>query len=113
MNPLELYQRVLMWLCGLPPKKSDGKHMRFAYMTLTLCVIVGHLLSLVAGAIFIYRNVSINLEETLFSLFHTIGSVSMLYSSIATVLLCRKLPVIFGGLSNIYNKSEYEIDLSK
>lgn len=106
MKPLETSQRVLTWLCGYPPDKSETKRMKIAYIAFTLSVITGHLLTLLAGAAFIYKHVSVNLEETLFSLFHTVGSLSMLYQSIGTIVLRRNLMTIFEGLSRIYSESK-------
>lgn len=111
MKPLRTNQRVLMWLCGVPPNESDSKRKKTAFVTLTLSVIIGHLFLVVAGAVFIYRNVSDNLEEALFSLFHTLPTASMLYQSVVTVFLCRELAGIFEELSDIYNTSDYELNI--
>lgn len=106
MTPLEVNQRVLIWLCGLPARKHDDKQKKLAHILLTLCVIIAHLVSVVAGSVFIYRNILVSLEDALFSLFHTLSSSTMLYQSIVTVFLCRELASMFDGLSKIYNESK-------
>lgn len=106
MKPLETNQRVLIWLCGFPTDSSASKWEKIAHIAFTLIVIATNLLSVVSSSVFIYRNVSINLEETLFSLFHTFASASMLYQSIAIVILCRELAAIFKTLANIYDASK-------
>lgn len=106
MKPLETNERVLIWLCAFPIDKSTSKWEKCIYIIFTLCVIMTHLLSLIFSSVFIHQNVSINLEETLFSLFHTFSSASMLYQSIATVFLCHKLAAIFKTLANIYDASK-------
>lgn len=78
----------------------------------SVIIIISFLLFLAASGIFIYRNILVNLEETLFALFHTVGALNGLYLSIATVLLRRKLITIFNGLTTIYNESEKkELDI--
>lgn len=109
MKPLESNQRVLAWLCGYPLDKTASKRMKIAYIVFALSVIMAHLLSAMASTVFIHRNKSTDLEATLFSLFHTFASSSMLYQSIATVLLRRDLNAIFDGLANIYGKSKWKI----
>lgn len=106
MKPLETNQRVLTWLCGYPPNESTGKSKRIAYIVFTVNVIIAMTLFVAAGANFIYRHISISLEESLFSLFHTLGAVSMLYQCVAIVVLRHELAAIFDGLSKIYNESE-------
>lgn len=106
MKPLETNQRVLMWLYAFPPDNSDGKWRKIAYFTFTICVIAVHAMSVAASSTFIYRNISISLEETLFSLFHNFSASGMLYQSIVTVILRHNLNAIFKGLSTIYDQSE-------
>lgn len=106
MKPLETSRRVLMWLCGFPPDESAGKWLKIAYVIFTSSIVMDHLLSLIAGAIFIHKNVSSNFEDTLFSLFHTVGSLSMLYQSVVIVFMRRNLTAIFEELSRIYNESK-------
>lgn len=109
MKPLETNQRVLIWLCGIPPHITVSKRKRIAYIAFTLCVIVGNLLGVISGTIFIHKNVSIDLEVTFCALIHTLASANMLYQSIATVLLHRKLAATFDELANIYNESNLDI----
>lgn len=106
MTPLEVNQRVLTWICGLPTQEYEDNGKKIVYIILTLNVMIAHLLSVVAGSVFIYKNISISLEDALFSLFHTLSSGSMLYQSIVTVFLCRELASIFDGLSKIYKESK-------
>lgn len=106
MKPLKTSQRVLVWFCGHPPNESARKWEKIVYIIFTLNVIICHFLSVVAGATFINRNVSVNLEETLFSLFHTVAFINTLYQSVVIVILCRELAAIFGGLSTIYKESK-------
>lgn len=106
MNPLESYQRMLMWLCGFPPHASDSKRQKIAYIALTSVAITANLLSVISSTVFIYRNFSVNLEESLYSFFHNVGSMSSLYQDIATVFLRQKLIRIFENLAFIYDQSK-------
>lgn len=101
MEPLQTIQRVLTWLCGVPPKESDSKRAKLQYILLTFVVIMDQVVST------IYRNVSVDLEQTLFSLFHAIGSSSTVYQSIAVILLRYKLIAIIQCLMKIYDDSKY------
>lgn len=107
MHPLETNRQVLMWLCGIPTDKSTSKWKRYAYIAFTSIVMMVHLSSMLTGAAFIYIYKSIDMGETLYSLIHTLGSTSMLYLAIATVLLSRDSAEIFEGLKKIYNESEW------
>lgn len=106
MNLLETNKQVLMWLCGIPPKEFDKKWKNIPYIILTASVIMVHSLAVISSAVFIYKNVSVSLEETLFSLFHNVGNSSTLYQSIAIILLKKKLTEIFESLSKIYDQSK-------
>lgn len=106
MKPLETNRQVLTWLCGFQSNESAGKWKRIAKVAFTLGVVVMHLSSVITGATFIFINKSIDLETTLYSLIHTLGSASMFYLAIATILLSRNLTAIFDGLSTIYKESK-------
>lgn len=105
MKPLEMNQRVLMWLCGFPSYKSAGKWKKIAYIAFTFGIIATHFVSLLTGGTFIYKNKSNDVEEVLYSMIHTLGSANMLYESIVTIFLCRALAEIFEELTTIYNES--------
>lgn len=102
---------MLKWLCGVPSHEFDGKRQKIAYIAFTTCVIFTTITAVMAGALFIYKNVSFNLEETLYALSHTISALKITYQSIVAVFLCHKLLAIFGVLSTIYDKSNTEFKL--
>lgn len=106
MKPLETNQRVLTWLCGVRPNESDKNGKNISHIILTLSIILVHLLAVISSVVFIYRNVSVNLEETLFSLLYNVGNSSALYQSVAIILLKDKLTEIFERLSKVYDKSK-------
>lgn len=106
MIPLESNRRVLTWLCGVPPPDSCTKREKITYRVLATIIIMTHLLSVISSTMFIYRNMSVNLVEALYSLFHTVAALQTLYQSIGKVLLHRKIIVIFDRLEEIYNESK-------
>lgn len=110
MKPLETSQQVLIWLSGLKAQNTDGK--RIVYIIFTIGAITASIIATVISIVFIYRNMSTQLEETLFCLFHTFGSSNTLYQLIVTVLLRHKLTGIFKNLSNIYNECNKKIEIS-
>lgn len=109
MNPLQTNQRVLSWLCGQPPSESERKWKRLSYIAVTSFIMIGHLLSVVASTIFIHRNISDNLEETLFALMHVVSAASMIYQIVVTSFLRQKLASIFDGLLAIYKESKLNL----
>lgn len=101
-------QQVVAWLCAFPRDECASQRKKIVYFTFALGVVVASVFSVAASTVFIYRNVSTNLEETLFSLFHNIGAWVTLYQSVAMILLRHNFMVIFDGLAKIYNKSEHK-----
>lgn len=106
MDPLQTCRRVLTWLCGVPPEESASKQEKIQYIVFTVVIMMIHVVGVICGAVFIYRKVSIDLEATLFCLFHTAALLQTFYQTIATILLRRKFIVIFENLKQIYNESE-------
>lgn len=111
MSPLETSQLVLMWLSGVPPHESEHKLKKIAIIAFSLMMIIFAIVAEMASITFIYRNVSTNLEETLFCLFHTITVLQTIYQLIAKVLLRYKLIVIFENLLTIYNRSKLKHEI--
>lgn len=109
MIPLETNQIILMWLYAFPSDKAANKWKKCAYFVCASSFIITHSSSLIAGGLFAYKFISVDLELVLFALFHTIGSFNMVYQSGATVALRHKLSAIFKTLTKIYNKSKRKI----
>lgn len=95
-----------MWHCGIPPGIDTTMKKRIAYIAFTLSITLGYLMSIIASGVFIWRHISVSMEETLFSLFHHIGAINMFYLAIAIVLLRNSLKSIFKKLSVIYDESK-------
>lgn len=112
MNPLETNRQVLTWLSGIPPHESDSKRKRIAYIAFTVGSVSIGVTAAIASATSIYQDVSVNLEDSLYSLITFIGGLQVLYQSIAIVFLRHKLLKIFEKLLTIYNESEKELKIS-
>lgn len=106
MRPLETNQLLLTWLYAFPPDESSIKWKRIVHFVFSSGVLIAHFLSVMAGGTFIFKFVSIDLEEAIFALFHTIAACNMFYQSIVIVLLRHKFTAIFKDLSTIYDKSK-------
>lgn len=113
MKPLQKCQRMLMWLKAFPTDESVSYRNKVTYIVVTLSVIMGHILSVASSSLSIYQTMSVDLEATLFALFHTITSTSMIYQSIVSILLCHDLATIFVELSTIYKKRKYKMCIFK
>lgn len=107
MKPLETSQRVMKWLYAFPKDEYASPSKRIAYFAFASIIFISSILSVTASTVFILKNLSINLEDTLFSLFHNIGALVTVYQSIATILLRHKLMAIFNDLLKIYDQSKH------
>lgn len=112
MRSLKTNQQVLTWLCVFPPEKCVSTWKRIADIAFTLIIVVGQLLCVISSASFIWKYVSTNLEESLFSLVHSIPGSGTLYQGVVILILRRSLIAIFDQLSKIYDKSEIYIWLN-
>lgn len=108
MKPLESIQLAMTWLYAFPTDPTASKWKKLAYFMFSLGITVANLSSTTAGALFIVKNVSNNLEDSIFAFFHTIACFNMLYQSIVIVVLRRKLAALFTSLSKIYEESKKE-----
>lgn len=109
MNPLETSQRMLTWLSGIPPHESESTRGKIKFIVFTISLISNITAGVMASAIFIYQNISVDLEDTLFTLAYIVAALQILYQSIAIILLGHNLLEIFENLLTIYNESEIEI----
>ena len=109
MIPLEMNRRVLTWICGYIPNRPESIWKKIGCIAFTLSIIAAHLLVVLAGLAFISKNMSIDLEATLFSVYNTVGCMGMVYQAIIIVIFSHKLTENFNGLSTIYIESNIQI----
>lgn len=111
MIPLKTNRRVLTWFCVYPPERYASQLKRFLYKCSGLFAFAVLVAGTLGSIAFIIKNISIDLENSLFALMTTVGNVSMVYMVAATYIIRRKIVAIFDSLTKIYNERKHSIDL--
>lgn len=109
MEPLLTNRRVLRWLCGYSASETDSEWIKLAYFILTLVIFLANSTSAISSAVFVWENVSIDLEESLYAVAQVCGSSAVTYVSILIFLLRHKITATINRLSEIYNESKFYI----
>lgn len=104
MKPLVTDQRVLTWLCLLPPKGNISKGRKRLFILLVLGIIIANLTVFSSSLMYVIKYASIDLQETLVGLCQTIGVIPMTNSIGIAFMLRHKIPPVFEKLSEIYDK---------
>lgn len=104
MKPLECNYRALIWLCVNPNEKNVSRWLKAIRITFALSVFVANSCAVIASIAFFSTFVSIDLEESLYSLLQIAAYIFVVYASIATFVTRRKFHKIFKDLSEIYEK---------
>lgn len=102
MIPLETNQRALQWIYGFPPEKSPTKWKRIGYFAFALSSNVALFSGFLSSVVFISKFRRVDLEGTIYALFHGAGALNMLYQSIVILFLRRELASIFENLEKIH-----------
>lgn len=104
MKPLATSQRVLTWLCLLPPDNNISEWTKRSYMAFALAIIVGALVLLVSSIMYVVKFISIDFQDTSIAISAGFGAVAMVNSIIVAIYLRHKIPPMFEQLSRIYEK---------
>lgn len=104
MKPLIASQRMLTLFCVLPADKTTSPEKKILYNIFFLSVFFGNFCALFSSSFFFVEYVSLDLEESLYSLFQIVGSASIIYLLTVTYFLSRKIRILFEDLSEIYKK---------
>lgn len=109
MTPLATNQLFLKWMYAFPSDESASILKKILYFVFPLSLIMAHFGAVAAGGCYMLKFLSVDLEEAIYALYHTICFLNMLYQSIAIVFLRGKLITIFKSLTIIYNESKNNI----
>lgn len=104
MKPLKASHTMLTWFCVFPPENSTSPEKKMLYNIFVVAIFVGNVCTFISSSFFFIEYVSIDLEESLYSLFQIVGSASILYLITVTYFLSRKIRILFEDLSRIYEK---------
>lgn len=73
MKPLETNRSVLIWFCLYPFDKNMKLHLKLLYTIFALSIFLMNVCALVSSIVFFFKFLSINLEESFYSLFQITG----------------------------------------
>lgn len=103
-KPLVIDQQILTWLRVLPAKENTTKWENCASIALVSTLIVVTLTILSISLMYIVEFISVDVLESLFGIYQTIGTIPMANTIIVAFLLRHKIPPVFEQLSDFYEK---------
>lgn len=101
MEILVTNRQALTWLWMHPIDEDATKWQKTVNLVFSLLVFVIHLCSMMSAATFIFKNVSFDMEESLYAILQTVASSACFYVMIIGFYSRRKMLAIFRGLSKI------------
>lgn len=110
MKPLSTTERILIWLCMCPPKKSTNECKKRVYFVFAFVVFISFLFSLVAHIVYITEFFAVNLPGCLFAFLGVIGFWGVMYIMMAAFIMRQKMGNILENLSTIYDGSECDLN---
>lgn len=108
MKPLATGQRVLTWLCLLPPEENTRKWEKLSHVALVIVMIAADIAAFLSSLIYVKKFQSVNMADTSIALTTLIAAIPLTNSTIVTSILRHKIPSIFEKLSDVYEKSTYK-----
>lgn len=107
MKPLAMNQRMLALLCVLPIDEAATIKEKLACFLFSSVAIFTIYTSLTSSAVFFVKFVSIDLEESLYSLFQ-VASIFATANAIGIAALMRhRIPPMFANLTKIYDERKF------
>lgn len=106
MTPLKLHQRV--WtICVHSDQENMTTMKRLGCILFTIFLFLSSLSLEIASIAFVIEFVSIDMENSLHSIFHLTAFASANYALVNGLFLRKKMTAIFKELVKIHNKSMY------
>lgn len=105
MKPLETTKQVFTWLCIYCADYNSISE-RITCILFTFSVFTFNACISIASVVFIVKNISIDLENSLTAVFQIAVFSGLLYVMTAAVLLRYRITALFGGLQTIYDQSK-------
>lgn len=106
IKPLATIRQVFTWLCVCSADKIRNKKMKNSYIILTTIILIALLCVISASIAFFMKNVSNDLESSLYCLGQIMPYTSVLYLLIGGLFLRHKIDDLFDQLTEIYNGCE-------
>lgn len=106
MRPLSRIRDVFSCLCLHPFDKNISKWQKCARVITVLIVFTMNFCATISSVVFFLKNLSIDLEASLYALIQIFGMIGAVYTTIVTYLLRNQIYELFGKLSSIYDNSK-------
>lgn len=107
MQPLKTHQRVLTWLYMCSSNNPNEKRSHaIRYITINLLIVTILTFGMISSMVHCSRNLSVDFEMSLFSLFQISANASALYAIFIAIMSREKMLGIFKNLTKIYNASK-------
>lgn len=94
-------------MCILPADENATRRERILHIVSTIAIISIELCAFISSLVFFLKNVSIDLEVSLYAMFQMIAIFGLLYMVVPGLIMQRKMAAMFQTLSKIYDESEY------
>lgn len=103
MKPLVTAQKLLTWLCILPPGQSTSGRKKKTFIAFTFTIVGFLILLFIPGVIFIQKFALIDFEKSLFAFCVCLVCSCTIYAASVTYFLRPKIFNIFEKLTKIYD----------
>lgn len=113
MIALKTNREVLRWLCVYPAEENASKWKKGIYAAFGAFILCTNSFAFGASTVYFLRNTSNDLESSLLALGQLAGCANVIYISIITFLMRRKIAACLDSLSKIYNDCKNSLNQKK
>lgn len=104
MKPLVEYRRVSIWLGAYPIDENEPKWMKFTYMLYCFYSFLMNLVATISSLAFFLKNVSVDLEVSLYTLLQITASGCGTYACGFLFFSQNRVTKMLEDLTDIYNE---------
>lgn len=106
MKPLVTNRRALTWFCILPLDSNTSILKRALFIMLTVFLYTSVFTGVMSSVIFFANNVSVDLENSLYSVMQIAGFSNMLYLYVVAFVSRKRINRFLVTLDEIYEESK-------
>lgn len=107
MKPLATNRQLFTWLCICQADDSVGNRERILYRIISLFSFGIVIIGFIASVMFIWKNISTDLESAIFAILQASAGLSLIYMDSAGFILRRKMTRIHERLTDICEERKY------
>lgn len=104
MKSLATNQKVLTWLCICPFDRDTSNWKKSFFAILTFFLFALEFTASIAGIVFVVNNVSIDLESSLFAVYHIAAHCGLSYMFFVAFILRKGINRFLGTLEAIFEE---------